>query len=455
MQERAIRRAAVAALLTTLLATSAAFADTLPTDTDDVMADVQTSAELGPIGPGGWISIPVWFELRCNGTVNHIDPGQTVSLAIAGASMPSGGAVAGFGTTVGPVPADWPADGTTCDGWPVLRSDMPASISVRAPGSPGLYRYTIDFERRLSPVGPDDALDIAGVTRLTIWLDVVPNTPPALTLPTDMTVEGDAVGGATVAYAVSAIDAEDDPDPTPVCSPASGSFFGIGTTTVSCTVTDATGAGAAGSFEVTVVDTTPPTLVGMPGPTSQGTGDPTGAAAAYAAPTALDVVDPDPIVSCLPAPGDWLPVGTTDVTCTATDAAGNSASASFPVTVSYELPVVLGAVFEAPVGPSNVVGGAAGRTVPVKVHLTRGGQAVTGGTVDLVLAPCGGGELIGGPIPLAWQGDRWFVGLDTNGLAGCVRGTVRLDGATAGTFDLTFDAQAAKAKGQANAKGRR
>jgi hypothetical protein len=430
-------------------------ADTLPTDADDVEPDVQSSIDLGPVGVGGSVTTSVWFELRCNGTVNHIEAGQTVSLTIASASMPAGAAVTGFGTTVGPVPADWPADGTTCDDWPILRSELPASLSVRAPAVTGLHRYVITYARQLAPVGPDDTLDIAGVTRLTIWLDVVPNTPPALTLPTDMTVEGDAVGGATVAYAVSATDAEDDPDPSPVCSPASGSFFALGPTTVSCTVTDATGAGAAGSFEVTVVDTTPPTLVGMPGPTSQGTGDPTGAAAAYAAPTADDAVDPGPTVSCLPAPGDWLPVGTTDVTCTATDAAGNSASASFPVTVSYVPPVVLGAVFEAPIGPSNIVGGAAGRTVPVKVHLTQGGQPVTAGAVDLVLTPCGGGEPVGGPVPLSWQGERWFVGLDTNGLSGCVRGTVRLDGATAGTFDLTFDAQAAKAKGQANAKGRR
>jgi hypothetical protein len=369
--------------------------------------------------------------------------------------MPAGGAVTGFGTTVGPVPADWPVDGTTCDGSPTLRSAMPASVSVRAPASPGLYLYRIDYERRLSPVGPDDAVDIAGLTRLSIWLDVVANTPPTLSLPGDMTLEGDGPGGATVSFSATASDAEDDPDPTPVCSPASGSVFGLGSTTVTCSVTDALGASATGTFEVTVVDTTPPTLVGMPASTMLTTGDPAGAAATYTPPSAIDLVDPMPVVGCAPAPGAWLPVGTTTVTCTAADASGNSASATFEIDVEYVPAVVLEAVFDAPIGPTNVVGGAAGRTVPVKVHLVRDGLPVTAGAVDLVLAPCGGGESIRGPVALSLQGDRWVVGLDTSGLAGCVRGTVRLDGMAAGSFDMPFDAPAANARGQANAKGRR
>ena len=230
MHERAIRRAAVVAALTALLATSAAMADTLPTDADNVDPDVQSTIPLGPVATGRWATASVWFELRCNGTVNHIEAGQSISLAIASAVVPAGGAVAGGGTTVGPVPPDWPTDGTFCDGLPILRSATPATVSVRAPATPGLYMYRIDYERRLSPVGPDDAVDIAGVTRLTIWLDVVLNTPPTLTVPADMTVEADTTGGATVTFAATATDAEDDPDPTPVCSPASGGFFALGTT---------------------------------------------------------------------------------------------------------------------------------------------------------------------------------------------------------------------------------
>jgi hypothetical protein len=436
MHERAFRRAAVAATLTALLATSAAMADTLPTDADDVEPDVQSSIDLGPVGVGGSVTTSVWFELRCNGTVNHIEAGQTVSLAIAAASVPTGGAVTGGGTTVGPVPGDWPVDGISCDDSPVLRSATPATVSVRAPATPGLYQYRIDYERRLTPVGPDDAVDIAGVTRLTIWLDVVPNTPPTLALPSDMTIEGDTPGGASVAFTVTASDLEDQPDPTPVCSPASASFFALGTTTVECTVTDGLGAMASGAFDVTVVDTTAPTLVGLPGPTTLTTADLTGAPVAYDPPTATDLVDASPSVDCLPAPGSTFPVGTTQVTCTATDASGNAASGSFSVTLEYDRPVVLAARFDAPIGPTDVLAGIAGRNVPVKVRILSGGSPVTHGPVDLVLTPCVGGAAIDEPLAMRYQGRRWSVNLDTDGLAGCVRGTVRLDGQTAGSFDL-------------------
>ena len=49
--------------------------------------------------------------------------------------------------------------------------------------------------------------------------------------------------------------------------------------------------------------------------------------------TADDVHDPAPVVLCVPTSGSIFPLGTTLVTCTATDAAGNQATCQFPVTV--------------------------------------------------------------------------------------------------------------------------
>jgi len=48
-----------------------------------------------------------------------------------------------------------------------------------------------------------------------------------------------------------------------VCSPASGSAFPVGVTTVSCTATDEDGNAATGTFKVTVnrLDTQPPTVI--------------------------------------------------------------------------------------------------------------------------------------------------------------------------------------------------
>jgi HYR domain len=53
----------------------------------------------------------------------------------------------------------------------------------------------------------------------------------------------------------------------------------------------------------------------------------------YTAPSADDAVDPQPSVSCDTPSGSTFAIGSTTVTCTATDAAGNAASASFTVSV--------------------------------------------------------------------------------------------------------------------------
>jgi HYR domain/WD40-like Beta Propeller Repeat len=81
-------------------------------------------------------------------------------------------------------------------------------------------------------------------------LDDGTNAPPVLSLPAGMTVDATGPAGATVAYAATATD--DSGTPSLACAPASGATFGIGTTTVSCSVTDDDGETVAGSFDVTV-----------------------------------------------------------------------------------------------------------------------------------------------------------------------------------------------------------
>jgi HYR domain-containing protein len=49
--------------------------------------------------------------------------------------------------------------------------------------------------------------------------------------------------------------------------------------------------------------------------------------------TATDELDPAPIVTCVPPSGSRFPVGTTTVTCSATDASGNESTCEFPLTV--------------------------------------------------------------------------------------------------------------------------
>ena len=64
------------------------------------------------------------------------------------------------------------------------------------------------------------------------------------------------------------------------------------------------------------------------------------AVVAYAAPTVADNC-PGVTVVCAPPPGSIFPVGTTDVTCTATDGGGNASACTFKVTVKdVEAPVI-------------------------------------------------------------------------------------------------------------------
>jgi len=77
-------------------------------------------------------------------------------------------------------------------------------------------------------------------------------TPPNLFLPADLTVQQDSAAGATVFYSAGASD-DRDPSPLVLCTPPSGSTFPIGTTTVFCRATDASGNVASGSFQVTVL----------------------------------------------------------------------------------------------------------------------------------------------------------------------------------------------------------
>ncbi len=76
--------------------------------------------------------------------------------------------------------------------------------------------------------------------------------PPTLTVPTAMTVDATGPTGAVVAYTAMATDNVAQ-GLTLGCSPASGSTFAIGTTTVDCTATDAAGNATTAAFAVTVV----------------------------------------------------------------------------------------------------------------------------------------------------------------------------------------------------------
>lgn len=154
---------------------------------------------------------------------------------------------------------------------------------------------------------------------------------PVITVPADMIVEAQSFAGATVTYTASAVDGDGDPISV-TCSPPSGSTFGFGRTTVTCTARDGNRT-TTKRFYITVVDTKPPAIT-VPPPQRVSTTSRSGKAVAYTA-SASDVVDGPVALTCFPAPGALFPVGTTTVTCSAADRRSNSSSAAFAVTVVF------------------------------------------------------------------------------------------------------------------------
>ncbi len=445
MHRRAIRRATAAALMLVVAATATTFAESVTADADVVLAGDQGTRDLGTARPGEDVLVDVTFRLDCSGT-SHVDAGQLVRLTPGPRTVPFGGSFH-VGTVLLIPSVGWPADGQDCPAG-LTPVSVVHQITLTAPPTEGTdLRYVFSWTRSLVQPTTGDVGVLEGTNpSVTFILDVADNTPPALVLPADSTVEGDTTGGAVAAYDVSATDAEDAAAPTPICVPAVGDLLPLGTTTVACSATDSGGLQASGSFEITVVDTTAPVLAGMPADRSVTTADPTGATVTFPTPTASDVVDAGPAVQCAPASGSLFAVGSTTVTCTARDASGNRSSNSFDVDVTYVRPTAWSATWGEPVGSDGALFVAnRGRTVPVKVELFADGVERSAGEAWLDVAACGGAVAL--RVPLDWDGARWTGHLDTGPLTGaCQVVTASIDGHVAGSFRMELRGEAIAAK---------
>ncbi len=164
--------------------------------------------------------------------------------------------------------------------------------------------------------------------------------PPVVTVPADLTAEAQSALGAVVSWDASATDVVSGPLPVE-CVPSSPALFSLDETTpVTCQATDGAGNTASATFNVTVRDTTPPTLCPLPDLRVLAAG-PGGGVVSFAT-CASDLVDGSDPVACDHASGSFFPVGKTRVTCNATDSHGNaSPAASFTVDVGDSTPPVL------------------------------------------------------------------------------------------------------------------
>ncbi|ATB34821.1 HYR domain-containing protein [Cystobacter fuscus] len=157
--------------------------------------------------------------------------------------------------------------------------------------------------------------------------------PPTLTCPEDLVVEALQPAGAPVFF--PALETHDDvtASPSVTFSRTSGGFFPLGTSEVTATASDDAGNRASCSFHVTVRDHTPPAVFCPGDVTVEGT-EAAGAHVDFRSPTATDGRMAPPHVTLSAAPGSLFGFGSHTVTATATDAAGNTSSCSFVVTVS-------------------------------------------------------------------------------------------------------------------------
>ena len=163
-----------------------------------------------------------------------------------------------------------------------------------------------------------------------------------------------------------------------VYNPASRTFAAAGSMTASRrgshtvtllddgTVLVAGGSGAFASAELfdPIGDDTPPVLA-LPNLVIEEATSAAGAVVSYIA-SALDDVDGAVTPDCAPASGSTFPLGTTEVTCTATDNSDNTSTGYFDVTVQDTAPPAITSLTADPavIWPPN------GRMIPVTVAWT-------------------------------------------------------------------------------------
>ncbi len=153
---------------------------------------------------------------------------------------------------------------------------------------------------------------------------------PVISGANDITAEATSSAGASVTFNVTATDATGTPIAA-ICSPASGTTFALGTTTVFCSATDNLNNNVSATFAVLVHDTTAPAITPPADQTFTASTFPVSPTLIPA--TAIDLVDPSPEITYTPTS---FPIGTTTVTWTATDSSGNSRTVTSNVTITAD-----------------------------------------------------------------------------------------------------------------------
>jgi len=172
--------------------------------------------------------------------------------------------------------------------------------------------------------------DLCGNTsRCTTYVTVCDDIDPVITCIDDVTASADE--GACSAVVDFSVEATDNCEANITYSHEPGTEFMVGTTEVWAIATDKAGNADTCMFNVVVTEDEPPVVNCPDDIVIYGTDNESGAMVEFAA----DATDNcgDAILSYSQESGTYFPVGTTTVTVTATDEAGNTAMCEFDVTV--------------------------------------------------------------------------------------------------------------------------
>ena len=158
---------------------------------------------------------------------------------------------------------------------------------------------------------------------------------PTIICPSGITVSNDAGNCSAVVNIPDPTLGDNCPNPTFAYSPMSGSTFNLSTTTVTAIATDAAGNTAQCTLNITVNDTEDPTFSNCPGNINVFNDQGDCGALVNWTPPAFEDNCPGATSDSSHDPGDFFPVGSTTVTYTGKDAAGNTATdCSFTIAVT-------------------------------------------------------------------------------------------------------------------------
>jgi hypothetical protein len=215
--------------------------------------------------------------------------------------------------------------------------------------------------------------------------------PTIQNVPLPIVLQAENANGAVAKYTLPTATDDVFAGTTVTCLPLPGSTFAIGTTMVTCKATDAHGNTATATFPITVADHAAPAMVVPQNIEVTATG-PTGANVTYTTPTANDQIAGPRPVTCAPASGSLFPIGTTAVTCNASDPSGNSVTGTFYVKVNPNPNAVFS--WSGVLQPINADGSSIFKfksTVAVKFKLTGASAGITN-----LVATISVGQLSGG-----------------------------------------------------------